>query len=65
MEALTALRVKGSDFSTIPEVTNGGQTEGEIKAFGDVAKDSILKGLCPLPVCASNLPHIDMRVRQK
>ncbi|KAG2340754.1 hypothetical protein BDR05DRAFT_966633 [Suillus weaverae] len=65
IEALAALRAKGGDFSTIPEVTNGGQKVGEIKAFGDVAKESILKGSGPLPGCASDLPHIDMRVRQK
>lgn len=65
IEALAALRAKGGDFSTIPEVTNGGQKVGEIKAFGDLAKESVLKGSGPLPGCASDLPHIDMRVRQK
>lgn len=65
IEALAALRTEGGDFSTIPEVTRGGQTEGEIKKFGDVAKDSVLKGPGLLPSCASYLPHIDMRVRQK
>ncbi|KAG2035197.1 hypothetical protein BDR03DRAFT_900139 [Suillus americanus] len=64
-EALAALRANGVDFSTIPEVTDGGQTEGEIRAFGDEAKDSVLKGSGPLPGCANDLPHIDMRVRQK
>ncbi|KAG2125369.1 hypothetical protein DEU56DRAFT_572366 [Suillus clintonianus] len=65
IEALAALRAKGGDFSTIPEVINGGQMEGEIKAFGDMAKDTVLKGPGPLPGCASDLPHIDMRVRKK
>jgi hypothetical protein len=65
IEALAALRAKGGGFSTIPEVTNGGQMVGEIKVFGDVAKDSVLKGPGPLPSCANDLPHIDMRVRQK
>ncbi|KIK33248.1 hypothetical protein CY34DRAFT_720558 [Suillus luteus UH-Slu-Lm8-n1] len=65
IEALAAVRATGCDFSTIPEVTNGGQTEGEIKAFGDVVKDTVLKQSGPLPVCAKDLPHIDMRVLQK
>ncbi|KAG0699559.1 hypothetical protein DFH29DRAFT_42465 [Suillus ampliporus] len=65
IEALAALRVKGGDFSTIPEVTNGGQMEDDIKTFGDMAKDSVFKGQGPPPSCASDLPHIDMRVRRK
>ncbi|KAG1832061.1 hypothetical protein EV424DRAFT_1369498 [Suillus variegatus] len=63
IEALAALRAKGGDFSTIPEVTVGGQAEGKIKAFGDMAKDSVLKRPGSLLDCASDLLHIDMRVR--
>ncbi|KAG0699557.1 hypothetical protein DFH29DRAFT_785394, partial [Suillus ampliporus] len=62
IKALAALRAKRCDFSTIPEVTNGGQTEGDIKTFGDMAKDSVLKGQGPPSSCASDLSHIDMRV---
>lgn len=32
-------------------------------AIGDMAKDSVLKGSASLPDCTSDLPHIDMRVR--
>ncbi|KAG2054705.1 hypothetical protein BDR06DRAFT_373112 [Suillus hirtellus] len=65
IEALAALRAKGGDFSTIPEVAVRDHAEGKIKAFGDMAKDSVLKRPGSLPDCASDLPHIDMRVRQK
>ncbi|KAG1905858.1 uncharacterized protein F5891DRAFT_942871, partial [Suillus fuscotomentosus] len=65
IEALAVLRAKGGNFSTIPEVTVGGQMEGKIKVFGDMAKDSVLKRPGSLPDCASNLPHFYMRVRQK
>ncbi|KAG2065442.1 hypothetical protein BDR04DRAFT_1108481 [Suillus decipiens] len=37
--------------------------EGRCMAY-NVAKDSVLKGSGPLPGCASDFPHIDMRVRQ-
>ncbi|KAG1726176.1 uncharacterized protein EDB91DRAFT_1166633 [Suillus paluster] len=60
---LAALRANGGDFSTIPEVTNGGQTEGEIRTFGDMTKESVLKGPGPPPSCASDLASIDIRVR--
>ncbi|KAG1726454.1 hypothetical protein EDB19DRAFT_1575634, partial [Suillus lakei] len=35
IHALATLRAKGGDFSMIPEITNGGQAEGELKAFGE------------------------------
>jgi hypothetical protein len=60
--ALAALRAEGSDISTIPEVTDGGQAEGELKAFGDMAQDRVL---IRRPSCVSDVPHIDMRVGRK
>ncbi|KAG2125366.1 hypothetical protein DEU56DRAFT_572086 [Suillus clintonianus] len=60
IEALAALRAKGGDFSTIPEVTNRDQADGELKRFGDTVRDIALKGR---PSGVSDLPHIDMRVR--
>lgn len=60
--ALAALRAEGSNFSTIPDVTDGGQAEDKLKAFGDMAQDRVLKRR---PSCVSDVPHIDMRAGRK
>jgi hypothetical protein len=60
--ALAALRAEGNNFSTIPDVTDGGQAEDKLKAFGDMAQDRVLKRR---PSCVSDVPHIDMRAGRK
>ncbi|KAG1883333.1 hypothetical protein F4604DRAFT_1920541 [Suillus subluteus] len=62
IHALAALRANGNDFSTILDVTNGVQVDGELKAFGDMAKDRVLKRR---PSCVSDMPHSDMKVDRK
>src|ERR1700727_1233396 len=39
-----ALGATGGEFAVIPEVTNGGEIESRIKAFGDKAMDKLVKG---------------------
>ncbi|KAG1805975.1 uncharacterized protein BJ212DRAFT_1283157, partial [Suillus subaureus] len=39
IHALAGLRAKGSDFSTILDITNAVQADSELKAFDDIAKD--------------------------
>ncbi|KAG2070789.1 hypothetical protein BDR04DRAFT_1118164 [Suillus decipiens] len=43
IHAPAALQAKGSNFSTIPGVTNGVQADSKLKRFNDMAKDRILK----------------------
>ncbi|KAG1839531.1 hypothetical protein DFJ58DRAFT_916930 [Suillus subalutaceus] len=62
IHALAALRANGSDFSTILDVTNGFQADGELKASGDMAKDRVLKRR---PSCVSDMPRSDMKVDRK
>lgn len=60
--ALEALRAAGGEFSTIPEVTNGGELEGEIKAFAERSKRELTdpKGTRTIRL-ASDIPVLDIR----
>jgi hypothetical protein len=60
--ALAALRQKEGAFAVIPSITNGGDVEASIKAFGIEAMETIRNGKGDIKH-ASDLPHKDMRVR--
>jgi len=55
-----ALGATGGEFAVIPEVTNGGEIESRIKAFGDKAMDKLVKGDWDIQH-ARDLPQTDMR----
>jgi hypothetical protein len=62
-ETLAALQAAGGYFTTIPQVVNGGQVENYIKGFGENAKARLLSRQRRTITRASDLPHIDMRIR--
>lgn len=61
---LAALRATGGDFSSIPDVTEGGALETQIIGFGEQGRPTILKrgsGWQHL----NELPQLDLRIRRE